>query len=116
MKIRHFHEKRACLCRNDDDPDSLLNKAADEIGQRLQESGNNIGTFHSVAFHLFQEELPLEELGYAKEFEVCLPGGGTQLAEQLIAEQKLKIKYKNRLQKRLKNLCKKENKGIIRMI
>ena len=99
-KIRYCHEKKGVPL----DRMTILtftNKAADEIGQRLQESGNNIGTFHSVAFHLLQEELPLEELGYAKEFEVCLPEEELQLAEQLIAEQKLKIKYKNRLQKRL---------------
>ena len=99
-KIRYFHEKKGVPLERMTIL-TFTNKAADEIGQRLQESGNNIGTFHSVAFHLLQEELPLEELGYAKEFEVCLPEEELQLAEQLIAEQKLKIKYKNRLQKRL---------------
>ena len=99
-KIRYFHEKKGAPLERMTIL-TFTNKAADEIGQRLQESGNNIGTFHSVAFHLLQEELPLEELGYAKEFEVCLPEEELQLAEQLIAEQKLKIKYKNRLQKRL---------------
>lgn len=99
-KIRYFHEKKGVPLERMTIL-TFTNKAADEIGQRLQKSGNNIGTFHSVAFHLLQEELPLEELGYAKEFEVCLPEEELQLAEQLIAEQKLKIKYKNRLQKRL---------------
>lgn len=99
-KIRYFYEKKGVPLERMTIL-TFTNKAADEIGQRLQESGNNIGTFHSVAFHLLQEELPLEELGYAKEFEVCLPEEELQLAEQLIAEQKLKIKYKNRLQKRL---------------
>lgn len=99
-KIRYFHEKKGVPLERMTIL-TFTNKAADEIGQRLQESGNNIGTFHSVAFHLLQEELPLEELGYAKEFEVCLPEEELQLAEQLIAKQKLKIKYKNRLQKRL---------------
>lgn len=99
-KIRYFHEKKGVPLERMTIL-TFTNKAADEIGQRLQESGNNIRTFHSVAFHLLQEELPLEELGYAKEFEVCLPEEELQLAEQLIAEQKLKIKYKNRLQKRL---------------
>ena len=99
-KIRYFHQKKGVPLERMTIL-TFTNKAADEIGQRLQESGNNIGTFHSVAFHLLQEELPLEELGYAKEFEVCLPEEELQLAEQLIAEQKLKIKYKNRLQKRL---------------
>ncbi len=99
-KIRYFHEKKGVPLERMTIL-TFTNKAADEIGQRLQESGNNIGTFHSVAFHLLQEELPLEELGYEKEFEVCLPEEELQLAEQLIAEQKLKIKYKNRLQKRL---------------
>ena len=99
-KIRYFHEKKGVPLERMTIL-TFTNKAADEIGQRLQESGNNIGTFHSVAFHLLQEELPLEELGYANEFEVCLPEEELQLAEQLIAEQKLKIKYKNRLQKRL---------------
>lgn len=106
-KIRYFHEKKGVPLERMTIL-TFTNKAADEIGQRLQESGNNIGTFHSVAFHLLQEELPLEELGYAKEFEVCLPEEELQLAEQLIAEQKLKIKYKNRLQKRLEEFYAKE--------
>ena len=86
-KIRYFHEKKGVPLERMTIL-TFTNKAADEIGQRLQESGNNIGTFHSVAFHLLQEELPLEELGYAKEFEVCLPEEELQLAEHLITEQK----------------------------
>ncbi len=106
-KIRYLHEEKG-VPLEEMTILTFTNKAADEISQRLQESGNNIGTFHSVAFHLLQEELPLEELGYGKEFEVCLPEEELQLAEQLIAEQKLKIKYKNRLQKRLEEFYAKE--------
>ena len=56
-KIRYLHEKKGVPLERMTIL-TFTNKAADEIGQRLQESGNNIGTFHSVAFHLLQEELP----------------------------------------------------------
>ena len=99
-KIRYLHEEKG-VPLEEMTILTFTNKAADEISQRLKEEGNNIGTFHSVAFHLLQEKLPLEELGYGKEFEVCLPEEELQLAEELILAQKLKIKYKNRLSKRL---------------
>ena len=87
---------------------TFTNKAAAEIQERLQNSEIRMpeeklyyGTFHSITFHMLQEILPVEELGYTKEFQVCLPEEELELAEELISREKLKIKYKNRLQKRL---------------
>ena len=43
----------------------------------------------------------METLGYTKDFMVMEPDEELELAHALIAEKKLKIKYKNRLRKRL---------------
>lgn len=85
---------------------TFTNKAADEIRERLlAQSGNcmfeGFGTFHSVALYLLREKLPIEELGYKPEFAVITPEEEEELARELIKEQKLKIKYQNRLKKRL---------------
>ncbi|MDD3361200.1 MAG: ATP-dependent helicase [Hespellia sp.] len=85
---------------------TFTNKAADEIRERLlAQSGNcmfeGFGTFHSVALYLLREKLPIEELGYKPEFAVITPEEEEELALELIKEQKLKIKYQNRLKKRL---------------
>ncbi|MDD3402968.1 MAG: ATP-dependent helicase [Hespellia sp.] len=93
---------------------TFTNKAAQEIKERLlaitadqTESGiaaeqlKGFGTFHSVALCLLREKLPIQELGYEPEFAVITPEEETELALELIKEQKLKIKYKNRLKKRL---------------
>ena len=45
--------------------------------------------------------LPVENLGYTKEFMVMDPDEEFEMAEQLILTYQLKIKYKNRLKKRL---------------
>ena len=50
---------------------------------------------------MLQTILPVEELGYTKEFQVCIPEEEMQMARQLITEQNFQIKYKNRLKKRL---------------
>lgn len=85
---------------------TFTNKAANEIRERLEnltgkEEDLWFGTFHSVAFRMLQTILPVEELGYTKEFQVCIPEEEMQMAQQLITEQNLQIKYKNRLKKRL---------------
>lgn len=88
---------------------TFTNKAANEIKERLfvadtQVDESNVkwfGTFHGVCLALLKEFLPVEELGYTKDFVVMLPEEELEMAEQLIQEKGLKIKYKNRLRKRL---------------
>lgn len=85
---------------------TFTNRAANEIRERLEnltgkEEDLWFGTFHSVALRMLQTILPVEELGYTKEFQVCIPEEEMQMAQQLITEQNLQIKYKNRLKKRL---------------
>ena len=59
------------------------------------------GTFHSVALHLLKDVLPIEKMGYTKEFLVIEPDEELDIAMQITLEEKLLIKYKNRLKKRL---------------
>lgn len=88
---------------------TFTNKAANEIKERLMVSDESIkseelegfGTFHSVALHLLKEVLPIEKIRYEKDFLVIEPDEELDIALQVIQEEKLKIKYKNRLKKRL---------------
>ncbi|WP_270564687.1 ATP-dependent helicase [Clostridium beijerinckii] len=88
---------------------TFTNKAANEIKERLMVSDESIkseelegfGTFHSVALHLLKEVLPIEKIRYEKDFLVIDPDEELDIALQIIQEEKLKIKYKNRLKKRL---------------
>ena len=50
---------------------------------------------------MLKKMLPVENLGYTKEFMVMDPDEELEMAEQLILTYQLKIKYKNRLKKRL---------------
>lgn len=88
---------------------TFTNKAADEIKERLINLDDKVtvadlpwfGTFHGVCLNLLKKVLPVEQLGYTKEFMVMPPEEEVEMAEQLILEHQLKIKYKNRLKKRL---------------
>ncbi len=88
---------------------TFTNKAADEIISRLrkkepglsQEQVMGFGTFHSAALHLLKHQLSLEQTGWNREFTVISPDEEADLAAEVIAEQKLTVKYKNRLKKRL---------------
>lgn len=88
---------------------TFTNKAADEIVGRLRKkepdlSGEQVrgfGTFHSVALSMLKNKLPVEQTGWTPEFTVISPDEEADLALELIAAQKLKVKYKNRLKKRL---------------
>ncbi len=88
---------------------TFTNKAADEIISRLREREADLsreqvrgfGTFHSVALHLLKNQLPVEQMGWNREFTVISPDEEADLAAEVIAAQKLKVKYKNRLKKRL---------------
>ncbi len=88
---------------------TFTNKAADEIVSRLRkkepgllrEQVQGFGTFHSVALYLLKNQLPVEQMGWNREFTVISPDEEADLAAAVIAAQKLKVKYKNRLKKRL---------------
>lgn len=88
---------------------TFTNKAANEIKERLLNLDNEIsqeellgfGTFHSVALNLLKNTLPLEKMGYTKDFIVIEPDEEMDIAMQIIQENNLVIKYKNRLKKRL---------------
>ena len=88
---------------------TFTNKAAGEIIQRLlerepsvtEEETARFGTFHSVALFLLKNCLPLEREGWTGDFSVMDPDEETELALGLAAQRGLKIKYKNRLKKRL---------------
>lgn len=88
---------------------TFTNKAADEIRERLMKLEQTVteeelqwfGTFHGVCLSLLKKVLPVERLGYTKDFLVMTPEEEVLMAEQLILEHQLKIKYKNRLKKRL---------------
>lgn len=90
---------------------TFTNKAANEIKERLTSLDSSIqseelerfGTFHSVALHLLKSSLPIERLGYTKDFMVIEPEEELDIAMNLIQEEKLQIKYKNRLMKRLED-------------
>ena len=88
---------------------TFTNKAANEIKERLIASDITIkpeelegfGTFHSVALHFLKNMLPVETIGYDKDFLVIEPEEELNIAMEIIQDKKLKIKYKNRLKKRL---------------
>lgn len=105
---------------------TFTNKAAGEIIERLkkkepgltEEQVQFFGTFHSVAMRMLKNTLlqakaengeidhTVENSGTApeewtSEFEIIDPDEEQELALRLIAEYSLKVKYKNRLKKRL---------------
>lgn len=88
---------------------TFTHKAAEEIRRRLeawegslpQEELSGFGTFHSVAYRLLKQALPIEELGYTREFQVLLPEQELELAQEIIRNRGYKIKYPARLKKRL---------------
>lgn len=105
-KIRYLHEVKQ-VPYEEMVVLTFTNKAANEIKERMQgqnaygNADENIGTFHSVALNLLKNILPVERLGFTKDFFVCEPEEETEMALQLIRRHKLNIKYKNRLKKRL---------------
>ena len=107
-KILHLHFERQVSLR-DMVVLTFTNKAAGEILQRLAQRESSVtkeemacfGTFHSVALYLLKNCLPTEEAGWTREFSVMDPDEEAELALAIAAERDLKIKYKNRLKKRL---------------
>ncbi len=92
---------------------TFTNKAADEIRDRLREAEKTVqeseleylGTFHSVAMRMLKtmlgDALEASFPGWNREFSVITPEEELEVTQDLIAEHGLKIKYKNRLKKRL---------------
>ena len=88
---------------------TFTNKATDEIISRLlerepllsKEQVRGFGTFHSVAMHLLKNKLPLEQTGWKRDFTVIDPDEEVDVALEIIEAHQLKVKYKNRLKKRL---------------
>lgn len=91
---------------------TFTNKAANEIKERIKKFDNTIeessmnlfGTFHSVALKLLRDVLKVEELQYKTDFTVIDPDEVMELALQVINDNKLDIKYKKHLDKRLEQL------------
>lgn len=86
---------------------TFTNKASNEIKERVNAIFENeiemqyLGTFHSVAMKLLKTKLKIEELGFSSDFMVITPEEESELANELIEENSLNIKYKNKLTKRL---------------
>ena len=107
-KIRFLHMEKK-IAFQDMFVLTFTNKAAGEIQERLREQQlvsekeemPFFGTFHGIALNLLQKYLPVEELGYRDGFQVMTPEEEMEMALQLITEHGLKIKYKNRMKKRL---------------
>ena len=59
------------------------------------------GTFHSVAMKLLKEELKVEELGFTTDFTIITPEEEAELANEIIEENSLNIKYRKKIIKRL---------------
>ena len=107
-KILYLHTKGQVPLR-DMTVLTFTNKAAGEIRQRLLQAEPDLngdeltgfGTFHSVAMNLLKARLPVESAGWTKDFMVMMPDEEVELALRIAKRDKLKIKYKNRLKKRL---------------
>ena len=88
---------------------TFTNKAAQEIKDRLISVNKNLtsdnliycDTFHSVALEKKKKELPITDLGYTNDFSVIDPEEELDMANEIIFDNNLKIKYKNKLRSRL---------------
>lgn len=86
---------------------TFTNKAANEIKERVNTLFTNgiemkfFGTFHSVAMKLLKEELKVEELGFTTDFTIITPEEEAELANEIIEENSLNIKYRKKIIKRL---------------
>lgn len=100
---------------------TFTNKAAQEIKDRVKKLSSVIesststnllqdedmkffGTFHSVARTLLSKVLPIEEIGFTRDFSVVDPEEALELYDRVINENKFAVKYRNKLHKRLEKL------------
>ncbi|KPU44238.1 DNA helicase II [Oxobacter pfennigii] len=104
-----YHEKKIPL--KDMVVLTFTNKAAQEIKARILESDAVgeikeedllfFGTFHSVARQLLSTCLPVEDLGYTKEFTILDQNDAESLFDRIINKYRLNIKYRKKLEKRM---------------
>lgn len=87
---------------------TFTNKAANEIRERViafnDENKNSMkyfGTFHSVARTILSESPKIQEMGYTKDFGIIDNMEAAQILIDIIERNKLKIKYKAKLMKRI---------------
>ncbi|MGE5676742.1 MAG: ATP-dependent helicase [Pseudomonadota bacterium] len=88
---------------------TFSNKAALEIKARIREKNKDIGeeelrffgTFHGVCRTLLSSVLPVEKLGYTSGFSIYDAEAMPELYERVMNENKLSIKYRNKLKKRI---------------
>ncbi len=101
-RVRHLHDHRQ-IPYEDMAVLTFTNRAAGEIRDRLglEERPGSFGTFHSVALWLLREKLPMGLLGLNKDMQVIDPDEELNMALELIDQEGFKIKYKNRLRKRM---------------
>lgn len=92
---------------------TFTNKAAREIKERILSfytdntipSSNELryfGTFHSIARQLIKEHPDLEKLGFTNSFSIMDQEAKNEFLQRLILSNELDIKYRNKLDKRLK--------------
>ena len=89
-KIRYLHEKKK-IPMEEMLVLTFTNRAAYEIRERLEAGSLHTegethwyGTFHSIAKSLLEQVLPIEELGYQRNFTICLPEEELEMAKELI--------------------------------
>ncbi|MGE5632444.1 MAG: ATP-dependent helicase [Caulobacteraceae bacterium] len=88
---------------------TFTNKAADEIKCRIREKNQSIkdeemrffGTFHGVCRTLLADMLPVEQLGYTRDFSILDTDEMLEVYERIINENELSLKYRNKLRKRI---------------
>lgn len=92
---------------------TFTNKAANEIRERvlafdeeIKNSMKYFGTFHSVARTILSESPKIEEMGYTRDFEIIDNEEAGQMLTDIIERNRLKIKYKAKLMKRIEEFKK----------
>ena len=96
---------------------TFTNKAANEIKERIKVTDPLVneddllyfGTFHSVALKMLKTFLPIEQYGYTNDFSVIDPDEELEIATGIIDAKSLRIKYSNKLLKRLENALQGQN-------
>ena len=105
QKVRWLHEKQG-ISYERMMVLTFTNRAAGEILERLalsEESELAFGTFHSVAANHLRKDPALSEYGRTQDFEILDREEELALARELIESHKLKVKYPNRLPRRLES-------------
>ncbi len=90
---------------------TFTNRAAGEVAERIARLSPDgpprpeqlwlTGTFHSVALALLRGALPVQTLGYERDFRVMDTDERDELWQRLISEHDLTIKHRRQLERRL---------------